>query len=293
MGEEKNKKHTLFLADSRNLESFLRKDSVDLVLTGPPYANEVVYSGDQGQLSRLDGPDFLAGIAQVWKACHFALKPGGILAVWVHDFYRGDDAQYRPFHAEILPTFSPQFNLKSIVIWDRYLNRFKGRIPAARPLGTRLQYIILLQKDGSHPTNRELIETSFAKYFWNPVWAKKTSPLLLGSELLFRAASLLAGILPRQLESLKKLVSSSSTVYDPHAFRIYPTECPSEVADRLIKDFSKTGDTVLDPFLGSGTTMAAAAGLGRSCVGVEINEKSIPAVLSKIGTNNVTIVRGS
>jgi site-specific DNA-methyltransferase (adenine-specific) len=58
---------------------------------------------------------------------------------------------------------------------------------------------------------------------------------------------------------------------------------PEELPRRLIKMFSFVGDTVLDPFLGSGTTSLAARNLERNCIGYEINDDSLPVIMEKIG----------
>jgi site-specific DNA-methyltransferase (adenine-specific)/modification methylase len=55
----------------------------------------------------------------------------------------------------------------------------------------------------------------------------------------------------------------------------HPTQKPEKVIERLMKVHSNKGDTVLDPFLGSGTTMKVARDLKRSCIGIEINPKYI------------------
>ena len=57
---------------------------------------------------------------------------------------------------------------------------------------------------------------------------------------------------------------------------------PEELPKRLIKMFSFVGDTVLDPFLGSGTTCLVAKNLNRNSIGYEINKDSLPAIKEKI-----------
>ncbi len=54
--------------------------------------------------------------------------------------------------------------------------------------------------------------------------------------------------------------------------RNHPAPYPLELAERLVRMFSFVGDTVLDPFLGSGTTMVAAMQYGRNCIGYEIDD---------------------
>jgi len=67
---------------------------------------------------------------------------------------------------------------------------------------------------------------------------------------------------------------------------------PDELPYRLIKLFSYKGETVLDPFLGSGTTMKIARRLGRNSVGIEIKEELIPIIKKKVGTDQIQILDG-
>ena len=55
--------------------------------------------------------------------------------------------------------------------------------------------------------------------------------------------------------------------------RVHPTQKPLELIKWIIKNYSKEGDTILDPFLGSGTTAVACKELGRKFIGIEINQK--------------------
>ncbi len=64
---------------------------------------------------------------------------------------------------------------------------------------------------------------------------------------------------------------------------------PEELARRLILLFSHRGDTVLDPFLGSGTTMKVARLLGRSCIGYELDLELLPVIRQKVGMDNASL----
>jgi site-specific DNA-methyltransferase (adenine-specific) len=68
---------------------------------------------------------------------------------------------------------------------------------------------------------------------------------------------------------------------------------PEELPRRLIKMFSFVGDTVLDPFLGSGTTSLAAKNLNRNSIGYEINEDFLPIIKEKLGLKQTTIFRNA
>lgn len=58
---------------------------------------------------------------------------------------------------------------------------------------------------------------------------------------------------------------------------------PEELPYRIIKLFSYKGETVLDPFAGSGTTMKIARDLGRNSIGIEIKKSLIPIIKKKVG----------
>lgn len=64
---------------------------------------------------------------------------------------------------------------------------------------------------------------------------------------------------------------------------------PEELPKRLIKMFSFSGETVFDPFAGSGTTSLAAKNLGRNSIGYEINRDFKPIIREKLGVSQITL----
>ncbi len=277
-----NSKAKIFLADSRQVGKLLSEKSVDLILTGPPYWNEVIYSDDDAQLSRInDYPQFLKAISEVWQGCSTVLKPGSIMAIWVHDLVRkiGGEYQYIPLHSDILSTFPKDLSLKNIYIWDRYLNRDRGEIPDRS--GTRVQYVLIFQKEGTG-LNDKKIGSSLQKLYWQPVWNKKTTPKFLGFKWLFRVLFSLAKSFNLRLPGSINKFKSTKVLKDEYIFRDYATECPQDISDLLIKLFSLPGDVILDPFAGSGTTLKSALDLGRQAVGIEINKNSSAAIQKKL-----------
>ena len=145
-------KAKVIFADSRKLDQLLLQKSVDLVLTGPPYWDEVVYSDDKEQLSKINNyTQFLHEISKVWQGCSRVLKDGGILAIWAHDLLRRADEghEYIPLHLDISKTVPDDLTLRNIYVWDRYLNKDRGEINNNQA-GTRVQYVLIFQKKGTH-----------------------------------------------------------------------------------------------------------------------------------------------
>ena len=66
------------------------------------------------------------------------------------------------------------------------------------------------------------------------------------------------------------------------AYGLHPAMMPEQIPYRLIKLYSFVGDTILDPFLGSGTTAKIAKKLNRYCVGYEINKAFKPIIESRL-----------
>jgi DNA modification methylase len=285
-------KNVVFLADSRKLEFLLAPESIDLIITGPPYWNEVVYSEDEGQLSAInDYRTFLKEITTVWAGCKYVLKGGGVMAVWVHDFFRNENGilRYVPFHCDIVKTVPEELVFKNIMIWDRYLNRNRGPIPETESVSTRFEYVLIFQKAGDE--KNALAAKSLSEIYWEPIWSKKTHPKVLGLKSLFRILFSISKPFSSLLTPLKNFLNKTPLIRDEHAFRYYSTECPEELIERLIGDFSSRNDTILDPFLGSGTVMRVAQRMGRRCIGIEINKAALSAIEKKVGTEKFEIRR--
>jgi len=277
-------KATVFIGDAAKMQSFLPENHFDLIISGPPYWDEVVYSNDSGQLSAIkDYNKFLESISKVWQGCSHVLKEGGILALWVHDFFRKDNNSltYIPFHGDLIRSMPDELSLRNIWIWDRYLHKDRGSLNISERISTRFQHILIFQKKGIHPQNQVLIEEAIRDSYWNPIWSHKTHPKLLGSKVLFRVMFELQRLIPSP-DFLRNGVKKAF-LKDDHIFTHYITECPEEIAIQLIQKFTKSGNNILDPFLGSGTTMKVAHRLNRSCTGIEINKQALVAIQKKVG----------
>jgi len=281
-----NQKHQIYFIDCREGLEKLPDQSIDLVVSGPPYFDHIVYSKDEKNLSTKNYQDFLRDISEVWEKLERKLKDGGIVAIWLHDIYvkKEDHFELISFHSDIIKTFPEDLALRQIVIWDRYLKKIYTDLPKEEQFGARFQYILVFSK------GKTAYEKKLKDFYWKPVWYFKTMPRFLGLKMLYHIVFFFGKIFYLQ-KILNPIFSQVKKVLlqDKYKFRGYQTTCPPELAQMLIKIFSKKEDTVCDPFLGSGTTLKVTNKLKRRCVGFEINKDARKMILEKISSKNVEV----
>jgi DNA modification methylase len=247
--------HRLHLGDSRDL-SWLPDASVHLVVTSPPYWTLKEYAqGNQSQLGDIESYEkFLIELDKVWLECARVLVPGGRICCVVGDVCvprRREGRHYvMPLHADI-QVRSRKLGLDCLtpILWHKIANGiteaegngagFYGKpYQPGSIVKNDTEFILLLRKGG--------------KYRSVPPVQKALS-MLTKEEM------------QGWLRSGWNDVPGASTTKTKH-----PAPYPVEVAERLIRLFSFAGDTVLDPFLGTGTTTTAAIRAGRNSIGVEV-----------------------
>lgn len=251
--------HRIFLSDSRDMPMTPGED-VQLVVTSPPYFNVVNYepNGSGAQLGHFDDYHaFLDSLDKVWERCYQRLIPGGRMCVVVGDVCvarrKGGRHQVIPLHADIsVRCRKIGFDYLTPILWSKIANTRTEVGGSARFLGkpyepngiikNDVEYILMLRKPGGYrkptPAQRALsiIEPEDHEKGYRGVWSD------------IRGQARITG---------------------------HPAPFPVELAERLIKLFSFVGDTVLDPFWGSGTTSLAAARTARGSVGYELEAKYI------------------
>ncbi len=252
--------HRIIFGDSRRMDE-IGDSSVHLAVTSPPYWQLKDY-GSGGQLGYNDSyEDYICGLNLVWEECHRVLHPGCRLCVNVGDqfaraaFY----GRYKviPIRTEIIKFCEAiGFDYMGAIIWQKVTTChttggavIMGSFPYPRNGIIKLDYefILIFKKLGNPP---------------KPDPAVKEAAKLTTEEWneYFYGHWNFPGV--RQ---------------DKH-LAMFPEELPR----RLIKMFSFPGETVLDPFLGSGTTTLAARNLDRNSVGLEINPDFEPLIREKI-----------
>jgi len=242
-------RHVLRNQDSRQLA--LDKGSIDLVVTSPPYWTLKKYNDHDRQLGEVEDYDeFLDELDEVWRRAYEALVPGGRLVVVVGDVNVSRRAFGRhlvfPLHASIQERCRQiGFDNLAPIIWYKIANAqyeaggggFFGK--PFEPNGViknDIEYILFQRKPGGY--------------------RKPDLPTRLLS------------VIPAtdHADWFQQVWRLSGTSTSGH-----PAPFPLSLAERLIRMFSFVGDTVLDPFLGTGTTAAAAARCGRNSVGNEVD----------------------
>lgn len=248
--------HQLYRRDSRAID-FLPPESVHLVVTSPPYWNLKDYNISDGQMGYIEEYEtFLTELDKVWAACYEALLPGGRLVCVVGDVClsrRKNKGEHMvmPLHASIQEHCRRLgFSNLAPIIWHKIANAvyeatgngggFLGKpYEPNSVIKNDIEFILMERKPGGY-----------------------RSP-----SVATRILSVIPGDLHKAwFQQIWTGVTGAST-------KAHPAPYPLQLAERLIRMFSFVGDTVLDPFMGTGTTNVAAAKWGRNSVGVEVDPK--------------------
>ncbi|MDD3840850.1 MAG: site-specific DNA-methyltransferase [Clostridia bacterium] len=252
----------IYNKDSRDM-SEIKDSSINLIVTSPPYGNLKDYKVNN-QIGQGSGyKEYLKELEKVWDECIRVLSPDGKLCINIMPLFEsGNDTKFKRRVTRLVINDlinyiegTEKMFLLSLFIWDkRKVARFSsfGSYPYPTNIFSTYPYewIIVFCKEGKRkPVDKNIKELSkisqkeWADWAINSFWEMQ----------------------PAKAKSEN-----------------HPAPFPKELPHRLIKLYSFYGDTVLDPFMGSGTTAEAAIELGRNSVGYEINEDYIELINNKI-----------
>ncbi len=256
-------RHTVCHGDARNL-SFIPSETVHLVVTSPPYGALIHYSDSPNQLGSIQSYElFLEELDKVWGECLRILVPGGRVACVVGDVCMSRKRAGRhyvlPLSADIqVRARRIGFDNLTPIRWQKVANIKLEASSSSRFLGkpnlpngvvkNDLEHILFLRKPGGYrkPTSLQekhsFISTDDYSKWFCGVWTDVTGQLR----------------------------------------KEHPAPFPMEIPRRLIRMFSFTGDTVVDPFAGTGTTTMAAIETGRNSIGVEIESKYLKLIQKRL-----------
>lgn len=258
-------KHLVINGDSRKM-SELEDRSVHLIVTSPPYWQLKDYGADD-QIGFNDSYEqYVNYLNLVWKECFRVLHDGCRLCINIGDQFARSVyyGRYKviPIHSEIIRFCEAVgFDFMGQIIWQKTTTTnttgggaVMGSFPFPRNGIAKLdfEYILLFKKQGNapKPTQEQKDKSAMTNEDWNTYF---------NGHWYFKGAK-----------------------QDKH-LAMFPEELPN----RLIRMFSFPEETVLDPFMGSGTTASVARKLGRNSVGYEINPEFISLIEEKIGGNTL------
>ncbi len=253
--------HTLILGDSRRMTE-IPDESVHLVITSPPYWQLKDY-GNGNQIGfNHTYEDYINNLNLVWNECYRVLQPGCRLCINIGDQFARSVyyGRYKiiPIRTEIIKFCETRgFDYMGAVIWQKVTTcnttggaTVMGSFPYPRNGIVKLDYefILLFKKLGTPPKidKQRKEQSRLTTAEWN--------------------------------EYFNGHWNFPGEKQDGHL-----AQFPEELPKRLIRMFSFVGDTVLDPFLGNGTTSLAAMHWARNSVGYEMNHDYLPVIEKKLG----------
>jgi site-specific DNA-methyltransferase (adenine-specific) len=262
---------TIHRGDARDLD-WISDESIHLVVTSPPYWTLKRYPEHRKQLGHIeDYEQFHDELDKVWKHCYRALVPGGRVVCVVGDVCLSRRKFGRhvvmPLHADILVRARRiGFDNLNPIIWYKIANANyeveNGSSFLGKPfepnaiIKNDMEFILMLRKPGGYrqPTEEQRDASRLSKEEYNE-WFQQIWTL-----------------------------PGEST-------REHPAPFPEKLAYRLVRMFSFAGDTVLDPFMGTGTTLLAATKCDRNAIGVELMPEYIKIARRRLDREILTLFR--
>ncbi|HPI19473.1 MAG TPA: DNA methyltransferase [Candidatus Kapabacteria bacterium] len=263
-----NTQHTIINGDSRYIPE-IKDNSVHLVITSPPYWQLKDY-GTENQIGfHHSYEEYINNLNLVWKECYRILFNGCRLSVNIGDQFARSVyyGRYKviPIREEIIKFCEAiGFDYMGAIIWQKVTTSHTtgggvqmGSYPYPRNGILKLDYefILIFKKLGEapKPTPEQKEQSKMTPEEWNTFFAGHWN---------------------------------FSGVKQGKHLAMFPEELPK----RLIKMFSFVGETVYDPFVGSGTTSLVAKNLNRNSIGIEINPEFIPIIKERLNSAQTDLI---
>ncbi len=276
-------KHNIFFSDAIKMEE-IPSESVDLIVTSPPYPMiqmwDEIFSKQnlsvKDALNQGDGSkafELMHGILDpIWAEVYRVLKFGGFTCINIGDATRTINGNFvlYPNHMRIMKkALNLGFSPLPYILWRKQTNapnKFmgSGMLPAGAYVTLEHEYILIFRKGQKREFTRE--EQKKIRRQSAIFWEERNSWY---SDIWFD-------------------IKGTPQALNKKGSRLRSGAYPFELAYRLINMYSAKGDTVLDPFLGTGTTTYAAVASGRNSIGYEI-DVSLRPIINEVNDQIITI----
>lgn len=261
----------IIIGDSRNMCE-VEDESVDLVVTSPPYYHIKDY-GVPGQIGYGQSlHQYLIDLSRVWRECWRTLKHGRRLCINIGDQFARAIVYGRykviPLHAEIIAQCEAiGFDYMGAIIWQKKTTM--------RTTGGA----VVMGSFPYPPNGIVELDYEFVLLFKKPGKRKPVPPDVKEASKLTR-------------DEWKEFFAGHWR-FSGERQLLHEAMFPEELPYRLIRMFSFVGEIVLDPFLGSGTTVKVALELNRNAIGYEIQPAFVPIIKKKLGVNEQSLFTSS
>ncbi len=259
----------LYCKDSRNMCE-VEDNSVQLVVTSPPYYDLKDYNSEDkfNQIGNINNyNEYIEALNRVWEECVRVLNPDGKICINIMPiFLSSKESDYSRRATKLVITDIERFMestgkmfLQALYIWDK-------------------RKIVRFSSFGSYPYPPNIFSTF--PFEWIIVFSKKGKRKKVNKNI--KEASKIS-----RKEWQDWAINSIWEMQPARAKEIgHPAPFPEELPKRLIKLYSFVGDTVLDPFAGSGTTLLVANMLLRNAIGYEINKEYVDIANNRLSSIN-------
>jgi len=263
--------HKIIIGDSTKMVQ-IKDNSIDLIVTSPPYPMIEMWDEMFSSVNARTYEQMHAYLARTWQECFRVLKQGGLMCINIGDATRSIDHRFKiyPNHSKTIENCENiGFEALPYILWQKPTNKpnaflGSGFLPPNGYVTLDCEFILIFRKDGLRkfePKHEGRYSSAFTKeernVWFSQIWTVKGSRQKNG-DMERRTA-----------------------------------EYPEEIVERLIRMFSIIGDTVLDPFLGTGTTSAVSKRLNRNSIGYEIDKNLMPLIKEKVGYAQVSLAANS
>ncbi len=258
----------IVIGDSRSM-SENQDQTIDLIITSPPYWQIKDYDTDKQIGFGQNLHEYLRDLYRVWKECYRIIKPGRRLCINIGDQFARSIIYGRykiiPLHSECVSQCENiGFDFMGSIIWQKKttMNTTGGATimgsfpyPPNGMIEIDYEHILIFKKPGE--STKQEMEIKKKSEITKQEWKEYFS-----GHWYFGGA--------KQIE--------------------HQAMFPEELPKRLIKMFSFYGETVMDPFLGSGTTAKVALDLNRNAEGYEINKDFLAIIKNKLGFTENSLI---